>query len=83
MTWKSRWSRRVEWCESSRAVVAVEVSDCDTREEAKLGAFRAAVENGWTRPRWWQWWRWSEDYWRWPAGDRDLICGMAKSAETP
>lgn len=31
-----------------------------TREEAQRICIEAAIEGGWTPPRWWQWWRWGD-----------------------
>lgn len=39
------------------------VSWCATREEAVTECVRWARSEGWTRPRWWQFWR---------AGDNDI-----------
>ena len=39
---------------------SVKVEGCDSSEEARTEALRMAKESGWTPPRWWQWWRWSD-----------------------
>lgn len=39
---------------------SVSVEGCATREEAFSKAIQFAKDAGWTPPKWWQWWRWSE-----------------------
>lgn len=29
----------------------------NTEEEAKAPVLREAAKDGWTQPKWWQWWR--------------------------
>ncbi len=36
------------------------VSNCQTRQEAIDGLWRGLNKTGYTKPRWWQFWRWSE-----------------------
>lgn len=38
----------------------VTVSKCSSREEAWRETEACARRSGWTPPRWWQWWRWSD-----------------------
>lgn len=38
----------------------VSVQGCSSSEEAFSEAVLTAKAMGWTPPRWWQWWRWSE-----------------------
>ena len=33
------------------------VNGCKTCDEAKQQALEIAKDLGWTRPKWWQWWR--------------------------
>jgi hypothetical protein len=42
-------------------LVAVTVSGCATPGEARREAWKEAEKNGWTPPRWWQWWRSAEE----------------------
>lgn len=39
---------------------AVTVNGCDTPEEAYERALAVAIDMGYTKPKWWQWWRWGE-----------------------
>lgn len=36
------------------------VDGCDTPEEAIAQALELARDDGWTAPKWWQWWRWED-----------------------
>ena len=36
------------------------VSGCPTLEMAKKEALELAESDGWTPPKWWQWWRWND-----------------------
>ena len=38
----------------------LEVSECDTLQEAIDGVRQFAINSGYTPPRWWQLWRWGE-----------------------
>ena len=41
----------------------VSVTGCANFNEAYRECMASAVRWGWTRPRWWQWWRWGDvDY---------------------
>jgi hypothetical protein len=55
----------------------VSYMDCATREEAHRLAIEAAINEGWTPPRWWQWWRWGEAWWKWDGVDKQLAHAMA------
>ncbi len=50
ITWTSFWGEKT----------SVEVDECVTREEAREDALRFAIKAGWTPPRWWEFWRWSD-----------------------
>jgi len=43
-----------------RGSTSVTVDGCATPEQARDEAIRFAIQSGWTRPRWWQWWRWGD-----------------------
>ena len=43
----------------------IEVSGHASWGEALEDLMRLARDCGWTPPRWWQFWRWGESYWRW------------------
>lgn len=53
---------KIEWHDRDRSLYAVTIEGCSTSLEAWQEAMAYALQAGWTRPRWWQWWRW---------GDRD------------
>lgn len=36
------------------------VEKCATPEDAKRECIAFAERNGWTRPKWWQFWRWQD-----------------------
>lgn len=36
------------------------VSGVETSEIAKQQAIELAEMDGWTNPKWWQWWRWED-----------------------
>lgn len=49
-TWHFSWTGR------DRTITRLSFSECTEAE-----AYEHASQMGWTKPRWWQWWRWSED----------------------
>lgn len=36
------------------------VSGCETFADATFQVVQFALADGWTQPRWWQWWRWHD-----------------------
>lgn len=50
----------VVWHPDPRTKVTVRSRWHGDLETARLEAFRMAKEAGWTPPKWWQWWRWSD-----------------------
>jgi hypothetical protein len=38
----------------------VTVTECSTPQEAYRETLDLAIRSGWTPPRWWQFWRWSD-----------------------
>lgn len=36
------------------------VHNCDTPEKATNSCIRYATKDGWTNPKWWQFWRWGD-----------------------
>lgn len=36
------------------------VDGCETQEQAWYEALELAYMDGWTQPKWWQWWRWGD-----------------------
>lgn len=56
------YSQAITWHDGD-AIHAVEASGFKTRREAFAAALEDARASGWTPPRWWQFWRWSDtDY---------------------
>lgn len=47
----------IEWTEFNGKKCHVDVGYCQTPEEALEEAIKSARARGWTRPKWWQWWR--------------------------
>lgn len=50
----------VRWTKFDGTTETAAVSGCESEAEARREAFRIARKNGWTPPRWWQWWRWGD-----------------------
>ena len=49
----------IKWCPSPGREKSVSVHSFYERD-ARKSALRSAIRSGYTRPRWWQWWRWGE-----------------------
>ncbi len=57
------YGQRIQWTRKDGGVQAVEVEGYASPQEAMEAAFQSAIRWGWTRPRWWQWWRYDDiDY---------------------
>ena len=54
------YGQKIEWRGLDGSVSAVEVNECESPQEAIDEAIKSAKAFGWSPPRWWQWWRWSE-----------------------
>ena len=48
-------------------------SGCRTRTDAIACTYAEAIDDEWTPPRWWQWWRWRDT-----RLDPDIVCQMAQ-----
>ena len=59
MTMTIQYGQTIEWSHRG-SKLSVTVNGCATPQEALGAAIRNAKLFGWTPPRWWQWWRWSE-----------------------
>lgn len=64
------YGRSIEW-RDRYGLQSVAVSRYTTPEEAFDEVLQGAMDSGWTPPRWWQSWRWSDTYWRWSAEERE------------
>lgn len=51
------------------STVTVEVSGYSSPDAAFAAALDDAKAAGWTPPKWWQWWRWTESLRRDPTLD--------------
>jgi hypothetical protein len=54
------YGQTITWHEASGNRSSFTVEGCATPQEALSEAIRCAKSMGWTPPKWWQWWRWSE-----------------------
>lgn len=54
------FGRQIVWTEFGGDKVSVAVSGCADHQEAFEEALRLATMDGWTPPRWWQFWRWGD-----------------------
>ncbi len=54
-----RYGKTIRWTDWLGSHV-VSVDDCKTPEEANTKVYEFAREQGWTPPKWWQWWRWGD-----------------------
>lgn len=52
--------RTIRWTGASGDQNEVSVHLCETAEEATSRALNMARKQGWTQPKWWQWWRWND-----------------------
>jgi hypothetical protein len=61
MNWKGivLYGQVVKWGHDS-----VSVQGSVSPDEAKLSAILAAERMGWTNPRWWEFWRWDDTFFR-------------------
>lgn len=50
----------IYWTDFSGSISTCVVTGCETKEEAKTKAWDLAKNTGWTKPKWWHWWRWSD-----------------------
>lgn len=55
-----RFRYEIRWRPIPNAMTSVASGWAASEAEAKAEAWAMAIEYGWTPPRWWQWWRWSE-----------------------
>ena len=67
------YGQHISWRPDRYSIRHIEVSGYATVEEACQAGLECAYEDGWTRPRWWQWWRW---------GDKDYEAILRKHIET-
>jgi hypothetical protein len=67
----STHGRSIEW-RNGYGLSRVDTSGHETREEAFAYVLPAAIQLGWTPPQWWQFWRWSEAYWKWDKEEREV-----------
>ena len=54
------YGQTITWHDSPDETSRVATDGCDSPEQALHEAMKAALLFGYTRPRWWQYWRWSE-----------------------
>lgn len=54
------YGQTIRWTNFDGSVEEITVSKCASAEEAYDMAIINAQVNGWTPPRWWQFWRWSD-----------------------
>ncbi len=73
----AKWGQQVSWTGRNGEKSVVTVRDYDTPEAALEAALKSAVAFGWTRPRWWQWWRWHDfDYTRTPKWSKKKVANQ-------
>lgn len=53
-------SSTIKWHSLDGSVSSITSGLYDNCREARKNALRAAIQCGYTYPKWWQWWRWSE-----------------------
>lgn len=53
-------AQSIKWTEFGGARNEVRTDYYFAPREARKCALRSAIRSGWTRPRWWQWWRWDD-----------------------
>jgi hypothetical protein len=49
------WGYTIRWGDQTFAI-----KGCESAEEAKAKCVKWVTDNGWTPPKWWQWWRWDD-----------------------
>lgn len=53
------YTRSVKWTNFDGAGGSWSVQ-AETPEKAMMLALAASIRDGWTPPKWWQWWRWGD-----------------------
>ena len=53
----SAWGYRIRWHDVNGDWVEVSSSGHPSERKDRLVTLAAARKAGWTKPRWWQWWR--------------------------
>ncbi len=56
----SSYGQTIYWRDLRGVTSAVTVDKCTSPKEATTNAIAFAKELGWTPPKWWQFWRWSD-----------------------
>jgi hypothetical protein len=56
----TKYGQGLAWTDITGRHHEITVSGCDTWEEAAREVIRLAEKDGWTPPRWWQFWRWND-----------------------
>jgi hypothetical protein len=57
---KPTWGWIFTWHDRPGGTLVVTSKGHDSPESAFQAALESALRFGYTRPRWWEWWRWSE-----------------------
>lgn len=57
---ESKYGRQIVWYPKPGETSSVFVDDYKTPREAHDAAWCAAIKLGYTAPKWWEYWRWSE-----------------------
>jgi hypothetical protein len=52
--------KTVTWHPTSSDTISVTSPKSPTANEAIVAAWEAAYDMGYSRPKWWEWWRWNE-----------------------
>lgn len=50
----------IRWTDFNGNRYSHQVDGYFTPREARKASLRGAIRQGWTYPRWWQWWRWDD-----------------------
>jgi hypothetical protein len=54
------YGQSIEWTSFDGSKTKITIDGCETADRARNEAVRFAKEQGWTPPRWWQFWRWND-----------------------
>jgi hypothetical protein len=55
-----KYGQSITYTRADGSIETITADDCDSPDEAKDAAIQFAATQGWTNPRWWQFWRWGD-----------------------
>jgi hypothetical protein len=55
-----KYGQSIVWTKGGGVTYTFTVSGCESHEQAIMEAIGTARRQGWTYPRWWEFWRWGD-----------------------